>query len=89
MFLVVDRQRGGDQADRRRLREVDALLASQTRQLAAAERLSQSGEADRLTVNTARALQLQATIGRLDALSQAQQSLGRLQDSAQYSLDEN
>ena len=77
------------QADRRRLQEVENLVTSQTRQLADARRLSEAGEGGRLAENTARALVLQAQLGRIDALHQAQQSLGRLQDSARISFDEN
>ena len=46
-------------------------------------------EGGRLAENTARALVLQAQLGRIDALHQAQQSLGHLQDSARISFDEN
>jgi hypothetical protein len=68
---------------------VENLVTSQTEQLAAAERLTKSGEGDRLAENAARSLVLQAKLARIDALGQAQQSLGRLQDSTRISFDEH
>ena len=76
-------------ADLKRLREVENLITSQTQQLDDAERLSKAGETDRLAENAARSLVLQARLARIDALGQAQQSLGRLEDSARISFDEN
>lgn len=76
-------------ADRQRLREVENLVTSQTQQLADGERLTKAGEGDRLTENAARSLVLQAKLARIDALGQAQQSLGKLEDSARISFDEN
>ena len=76
-------------ADRQRLREVESLMTSQTRQLDDAARLSKAGEGDRLAENAARSLMLQAKLARIEALAQAQQSLGRLEDSARISFDEN
>lgn len=76
-------------ADRQRLREVEALVESQSRQLDDARRLAKAGEGDRLAENTARTLVFQARLARIDALTQAQQSLGRLQDSARITIDEN
>jgi len=75
-------------ADRQRLREVESLLESQTRQFSDAERLAKAGEGDRIAENSARSLVLQAQLARIDALTQAQQSLGRLEDSIRLSLDE-
>ncbi len=76
-------------ADRQRLRDVENLVSSQTGQLADAEKLSEAGEGDGLVKNTTRSLVLQAKLARIDALAQAQQSLGRLQDSARITFDEN
>ncbi|MBK1816983.1 TolC family protein [Luteolibacter yonseiensis] len=76
-------------AERQRLREVENLVTSQNQQFEDAERLSKAGEGDRLTANAARSLVLQAKLARIDALGQAQQSLGRLEDSARISFDEN
>lgn len=76
-------------ADRQRLREVESLITSQVGQLADAERLSRAGEGDSLAKSAARSLVLQAKLARVDALAQAQQSLGRLQDSARISFDDN
>jgi outer membrane protein, heavy metal efflux system len=76
-------------SDRQRLREVENLMTSQTQQLTDAEHLSKAGESDRLTANAARSLVLQAQLARIDALGQAQQSLGHIQDSARISFDEN
>ncbi|MCX8496745.1 MAG: TolC family protein [Akkermansiaceae bacterium] len=85
----LDQSLASYQADRQRLAEVESLVGSLTRQLADAERLSKAGEGDRLAVNTAESLVLQARLARIDALTQAQQSLGRLQDSARISIDEH
>ena len=76
-------------ADRQRLREVESLVTSQAQQLDDAARLSKAGEGDRLAENAARSLVLQAKLARIEALSQAQQSLGRLENSARISFDEN
>lgn len=76
-------------ADRQRLREVESLVTSQTQQLDDASRLSKAGEGDRLAENAARSLVLQAKLARIEALGQAQQSLGHLEDSARISFDEN
>ncbi len=76
-------------ADRKRLHEVDSLIATQTQQLDEAERLSKAGEGNRVAENSARSLVLQAKLARIDALVQAQQSLGRVEDSARISFDEN
>jgi len=85
----LDQALSAYQADRRRLGEVEALLKSQSQQLADAERLSKAGEGGRLAVNTAKSLVLQARLARIDALTQAQLSLGRLQDSTRISFDEH
>jgi outer membrane protein TolC len=85
----LDQSLASYQADRQRLVEVKSLVESLTRQLADAERLSKAGEGDRLAVNIAESLVLQARLARIDALTQAQQSLGRLQDSARISIDEH
>ena len=85
----LDQALASYQADRRRLSEVESLVESQTRQLADAESLTKTGEGDRLAENTAKSLVLQAKLARIDALTQVQQSLGRLQDSARLSIDEN
>lgn len=76
-------------ADRQRLREVENLVTSQAQQLTDAEHQSTAGESDRLTATAARSLVLQAQLARIDALGQAQQSLGQVQDSARISFDEN
>ena len=73
--------------DRTRLRDIEKLLADQEFQLNAAEKLNQAGEADRLGIFAARSLVLQTSLVRIDALLQAQQSLGKLADSAQQDLD--
>ena len=76
-------------SDRQRLREVESLVNSQTQQLDDTARLSKAGEGDSLTENAARSLVLQAKLARIEALAQAQQSLGRLENSARISFDEN
>lgn len=75
-------------ADCARLHEVDSLLATQKQQLADAERMTKAGETSRLMELGAKSLVLQASLARVDALYQAQQSLGHLEDSAHLSLDE-
>ena len=76
-------------SDRQRLREVESLVTSQTQQLDDSARLSKAGEGDSLAENAARSLVLQAKLARIEALAQAQQSLGRLENSARISFDEN
>ncbi len=85
----LDQSLAAYQADRRRLAELENLVIFQTQQLADTERLSSEGESGRLAQNAARSLVLQAKLARIDALAQAQQALGRLQDSARISFDEN
>lgn len=77
------------QSDQRRLGEVEKLLASQRQQLADAQRLTQAGEGNKFAELAALALVRQAELARLDALAQAQQSLGKLEDSTRLSCDEN
>jgi outer membrane protein, heavy metal efflux system len=85
----LDQALAAYQADRKRLGEIENLVTSQTQQLSDALRLSKAGEGGRLGENTALTLVLQAQLARVDALGQAQQSLGRLQDSAHLFTDEN
>lgn len=85
----LDQSLAAYHSDRRRLQEIEGLLTSQTQQLDDAERLAKAGEGNRLVANTARSLVLQAKLARIDALGQAQQSLGKLEDSARISFDEN
>ena len=73
-------------ADLQRLHEIDGLVSSQKAQLAAAREIAAKGEGDRLVESAARALVFQAELGRIEALDRAQQSLGRLQDSARLDL---
>jgi cobalt-zinc-cadmium efflux system outer membrane protein len=84
----LDQALAAYRSDRQRLREVESLLESQTHQLEDAERIAKAGEGDRLAENSAKSLVFQARLARIDALTQAQQSLGRLQDSARISIDE-
>lgn len=84
----LDQSLAAYHADRNRLAEVDDLITAQNEQLASAERLSNAGEGDHLATNAARSLVLQARLARIDALTQTQMSLGRLQDSARISFDE-
>jgi len=83
----LDQSLAAYNADLQRLREVEGLVKSQTGQLDDAERLSKAGEGDSLAKDAARSLVLQARLARIDALAQAQQSLGRLQDSARISFE--
>lgn len=85
----LDQSLAAYHADLQRLREVESLVTTQSKQLDDAEHLAKAGEGERVAENTARSLVLQAKLARIDALGQAQQSLGRLQDSARISFDEN
>ncbi len=82
----LDQSLAAYQADRRRIGEVERLLHSQECLLADAELLAKSGEADRVAEKTAHSLVYQAQLARIDALTQAQQTLGRLEDSARLSI---
>lgn len=82
----LDQALAAYKADRARLRAVDQLLANQQLQLNQAQKLSKAGEADHIGELTARSLVFQAQLARIDALLQAQQSLGKLEDSAQMNL---
>ncbi len=84
----LDQSLAAYRADCARLHEVNSLLATQMQQLADAERLVKAGETNHLAELGARALVQQANLARIDALNQAQQSLGHLEDSAHLSLDE-
>ena len=59
----------------------DALLRNQKKKERAAAAAFQAGETDRLTWLSARYETVTAELARLDALSQAQQTLGRLEDA--------
>lgn len=82
----LDQAQAAYRADRRRLEEIDGLLRAQEKQLEDLHTLTLKGEGDRLAEMSARTLVLQAKLGRIDALIQAQQSLGRLQDSVRLNF---
>lgn len=63
------------------LETADALLGDQQKTERAAAAAFQAGEADRLTWISARFETAAAQLARVNALSQAQQSLGRLEDA--------
>jgi len=84
----LDQASAGYESDRKRLREIEALHASQNGQLENATRLTKAGEGERIAENNARSLVFQASLARIDALYQAQQSLGKIEESARISLDE-
>lgn len=84
----LDQSLAAYRADCTRLHQVESLLATQQQQLADAERLAKAGETNHLAALGAKSLVQQANLARLDALYQAQQSLGHLADSARISVDE-
>lgn len=73
-------------SDLSRLEEVKDLVAQQIDQLNDARELSKKGEGDQFTVISAQSLVTQAELGRIDALVQAQRSLGRLESSTRLIL---
>ncbi len=71
----------------RKLEEADSLVSDKERQLQSAQAMFNVGEADRLTFLGARRELLSSRLSRLEALVQAQQSLGLLEDALQRPLD--
>ena len=69
-----------------KLETAGQLLAAQEKQQHSAEALFKAGENDRLTLVSAQVELHAARLSRLDALLEAQQALGALQDAAQLTL---
>ncbi|HEY1122513.1 MAG TPA: TolC family protein [Haloferula sp.] len=74
-------------SDLSRLRDVQSLLAVQEKEAGNALELSRQGEGTRIPVLEARGTILQAKLAVIDAIAQANQSLGKLQDSARLTLE--
>jgi len=83
----IERALAGYEGAVRKLEEADALVSDKARQLQSAQAMFNVGEADRLTFLGARLELLSSSLSRLEALVQAQQSLGLLEDALQRPLD--
>ncbi len=70
----------------KKLQTADSLLASQEKQKQSAEVLLKAGETDRLALLSAEVEYEATNVSRLDALAEAQQALGQLEDAAQTTL---
>jgi outer membrane protein TolC len=69
-----------------KLDTADQLLGAQEKQQRSIDALFKAGENDRLTVLSARVELHAARLSRLDALLEALQALGQLEDAAQLTL---
>ena len=65
----------------------NALLAGQEKQQQSAEALLKAGESDRLSLLSSQIERDASALSRIDALVEAQQSLGQLEDALQTELD--
>ncbi|MEK7954058.1 TolC family protein [Luteolibacter soli] len=74
-------------SDLTRLKDVQALLTTQEKEAGNTSELSRHGEVTRIPVLEANGAILQAKLAVIDAIAQANQSLGQLQDSARLSFD--
>ena len=83
----IDRAQAGYKAALRRMEEADLLVSDKERQLQSAQAMFNVGEADRLTLLGAQIELLSSRLSRLEAVIQAQQSLGLLEDALQRPLD--
>jgi outer membrane protein TolC len=72
-----------------KLETAEALLTSQEKQKQTAKSLLENGESDRLALSTAEVEYDTSAIARLDALVEAQQAFGALEDAACTSLGDN
>jgi outer membrane protein, heavy metal efflux system len=83
----IDRAVVGYRAAYEKLQIADALFATQEKHLKSAESLFKAGESDRLAFTSAQVELDVAAVSRLEALVEAQQSLGALEDALQSPLD--
>lgn len=84
----VDQARAGYGQAVRKFEIADRLLREQQKQERAATAALRAGEADRLTWLSARYVTASAELARINALTQAQQSLGLLQDALHRPIGE-
>ena len=87
VIAEIERALAGYEGAIRKLEEADSLVSDKERQLQSAQAMFNVGEADRLTFLGARLELLSSRLSRLEALVQAQQSLGLLEDALQRPLD--
>jgi cobalt-zinc-cadmium efflux system outer membrane protein len=83
----IERALAGYEGAIRKLEEADSLVSDKERQLHSAQAMFNAGEADRLTFLGAQLEYLSSKLSRLEALVQAQRSLGLLEDALQRPLD--
>jgi outer membrane protein TolC len=84
----IDRAAAGYRAAFEKLHIAGAMFETQEKQFKSSESLVKAGEADRLALITAEVERDAAAVSKLDALVEAQQSLGALEDALQISLSE-
>ncbi len=82
----IERALAGYEGAIRKLEQADSLVSDKERQLQSAQAMFNVGEADRLTFLGAQLELLSSRLSRLEALVQAQQSLGLLEDALQRPL---
>ncbi len=82
----VDQARAGYDFSVKKLEDADALLAAQRKNERSAAALVTAGETDRLALLSAQAERIAAELARIDALIQAQQTLGALEDAVRRPL---
>lgn len=82
----LDQALSAVKSDRARLTDVSTLLGRRESEVAAAERLTASGEAEKGASVLLKIQLAQDRITRLDALVQLQQSLGQLEDSTRIPI---
>jgi cobalt-zinc-cadmium efflux system outer membrane protein len=83
----LDRALAGVTAAREQLRQVDALLDTQQKNVRAIEARVAAGAADRFELRTTELEAATTELVRLDALVKVQQALGRLEDAVQVPFD--
>ncbi len=86
VLAEIDQAMAGYRAARRKLATADSLLASERQQLLAMQQMVAVGEADQLSLQSARLEVGSAELQRLDALVEAQRSYARLEDAVQRPL---
>lgn len=85
----IDRSFAGYQVMLQKLEAADALLSEKKRQQESTQSMFHAGEVDRLALLGGEFELISVMLSRLDALVQAQQSLGLLEDALQYPLDKS
>lgn len=85
----IDRALAGYQKSLKKLEESDSLVSDKAKQQQSVQAMFNTGEADRLTLLGAQFELLSSILSRLDALAQAQQSLGLLENALQRPLDKS